>query len=187
MKKNRLIPFSWLPASWGLSGPYREEQEARYYYDGYELEEKLAELYMSSDELTGHILDLKATYGLINEEEYDLGKAQLIEDEIERQVAVVEAKVRSGEIDPNEGEKEIATLRGEPWIKIINDGLDEERGIDSFFFEFDWNTMWIMKLREAGYTGATEEILVQAWFQDVCRLEASASMGAPPINGGFIY
>jgi hypothetical protein len=42
--KKKWIPFNWLPASWGLRGKSRAIAEAEYYYEGNELEEKLAEL-----------------------------------------------------------------------------------------------------------------------------------------------
>jgi hypothetical protein len=41
---NRKIPFWMLPASWGLKGKTREVAEAEYYFEGKELEEKLAEV-----------------------------------------------------------------------------------------------------------------------------------------------
>lgn len=43
-KKKKLIPFSWLPASWGLSGKTRKVAEAEYYYDGEELEYQMLEI-----------------------------------------------------------------------------------------------------------------------------------------------
>jgi hypothetical protein len=38
------IPFWMLPASWGLNGKTRAIAEAEYYFEGKELEEKLAEI-----------------------------------------------------------------------------------------------------------------------------------------------
>lgn len=43
MRKKRLIPFDWLPASWGLAGPAYDEAKAYYEYDGYDLAVRLAE------------------------------------------------------------------------------------------------------------------------------------------------
>lgn len=48
MKKK--IPFWMLPASWGLKGKTREIAEAEYYYQGQELEEKLAEINAETEE-----------------------------------------------------------------------------------------------------------------------------------------
>lgn len=187
MKKNRLIPFSWLPASWGLAGPAREEAEAYYYYEGYDLEERLIEIKVEDPiEQKKAILDAKRRHHMISDKEHTLAKAELVEDETEREISVLQAQAEVGEIDSFQAEKEIATLRGEPWVRIVNDGVDLAAGIDGYFFEFDWNEIWINVLKENGYVGRTEESIIQAWFQDVCRNEASASMGAPPINGGII-
>ena len=71
-----------------------------------------------------------------------------------------------------------------PRILVTNDdGVNAEDGPNGYFFEFDWNDIWIEMLKEAGYAGPSEETIVQAWFQELCRQEASASLGAPPING----
>lgn len=48
MKKK--IPFWMLPASWGLKGKTRAIAEAEYYFEGKELEEKIAELNAETEE-----------------------------------------------------------------------------------------------------------------------------------------
>jgi hypothetical protein len=42
--KKKIIPFGWLPASWGLRGKTRERAEAEYYLDGHELDAKLVDI-----------------------------------------------------------------------------------------------------------------------------------------------
>ena len=42
MKKKTKLPFSMMPASWGLNGKSRLRAEAEYYYAGEDLEKKLA-------------------------------------------------------------------------------------------------------------------------------------------------
>ena len=49
MAKKTKLPFSMMPASWGLKGKSRAIAEAEYYYDGEELEEALAEIEAESD------------------------------------------------------------------------------------------------------------------------------------------
>ena len=187
MKKKRIIPFNWLPASWGLVGPARKEAELHYYYEGYELERRLIDVQIDDETARKQaILDLQYQHKLIDANEHTLASAELVQDEKSREIAILEAKAEIGEISQIEAEKEIATLRGEPWVRIVNDGIDLVQGIDGYFFEFDWNNIWIKVLQEHGYMGATEEDIIQAWFQDVCRNEASASLGAPPINGGIV-
>ena len=48
MKKKK-IPFSMMPASWGLKGKSRAIAEAEYYYEGEELEQVLAEINAETD------------------------------------------------------------------------------------------------------------------------------------------
>ena len=69
MSKYRIIPFSWLPASWGLAGPARAEAEAYYYLEGYELEVTLAEIKLSGDDLTRRKLEIQHEYGLLTQYE----------------------------------------------------------------------------------------------------------------------
>lgn len=186
MKKKHIIPFKWLPASWGLAGPARLEAEAYYNYEGYLLEERLAEIHLSGDDLVKRKAEIQHAHGIITDHEREIVIAKLEADETTRMINLLDAAIRHGSMDPIEGDKQIATLKGEPWIRVINDGLSADKSIDGFFFEFDWNDLWIEQLKDAGYMGATEEAIVESWFQEICRIEASASMGAPPINGGIV-
>ena len=37
------------------------------------------------------------------------------------------------------------------------------------FFELVWNEFFIASLRENGYTGGSDEEIMDSWFQDLCR------------------
>ena len=50
MAKKTKLPFSMMPASWGLKGKSRAIAEAEYYYDGEELEKALAAIDAETDE-----------------------------------------------------------------------------------------------------------------------------------------
>jgi len=68
-------------------------------------------------------------------------------------------------------EKEIATEKGEPWVSITKVELDPEN-IGNGAFELDWNDKFITNLVRQGYQskpGEAEDIIVDRWFQDVCR------------------
>lgn len=183
MKKNRWIPFKWLPASWGLAGPLYDEAEAYYLYDGYELETRLAELKFDGIERQMAIIDIDFKYSVIDEYTRDIQMAALKSTETEKKIAKITADIEFGLIPEKEGQKEIATLRDEPWISVIADGIDPLAGPNSYFFEFDWNDKWIEMLKEAGYEGSTEEHIVNNWFSDLCRSDLSDSMG-PTIGLG---
>jgi len=67
--------------------------------------------------------------------------------------------------------KELATEAGEPWVSVIQVELDPDN-IGNGAFELDWNDKFITKLVRAGYQskpGEDEGIIVDRWFQEVCR------------------
>ncbi len=207
-RKRRLIPFRWLPGSWGLTGRIYAEAEANYYYDGEELEQRLAEIHYADDEVSRRerllALDLKhgrvsayqhdlklldihgrtddlsvaeveLRHGHIDQHTFDRRVVQRDKPEgIEREVSLLEVDHRHGKIDKNDFEKQKATLLEEPWIGIINQGFDPDHGVNGVYFEFDWNSFWIEYLRMNGYSGHTDEQIVEQWFSDVCRTISSA-------------
>lgn len=64
--------------------------------------------------------------------------------------------------------KQIATQNNEPYINIISMELDPNNvGVGAI--ELDWNEFFVAKLLKSGYKGATDEQIVDQWFQDVCR------------------
>jgi hypothetical protein len=64
--------------------------------------------------------------------------------------------------------KEIATEKGEPYIKVLSVELDK-KNMANGSFELDWNDTFIKELRAAGYPGKTDEDVVDMWFRNVCR------------------
>jgi len=50
MKKKTKLPFRMMPASWGLKGKSRDIAEAEYYYEGDDLEKRLAEINASTED-----------------------------------------------------------------------------------------------------------------------------------------
>ena len=68
-------------------------------------------------------------------------------------------------------EKEQATAAGEPYIAIVKVDIDPNN-INSGAFELDWNSKFAANLARAGYMqkpGETEDVIVDRWFQTVCR------------------
>lgn len=70
--------------------------------------------------------------------------------------------------------KELATERKEPWVAVLDTHVNKEN-IRNGFFELDWNEYFVLNLREAGYIGATEEEVVDAWFSELCKNVGSES------------
>lgn len=65
-------------------------------------------------------------------------------------------------------EKEKLTSKGMPFVRVVNVNLDEENPGDGYF-ELDWNHYFIKKLQEAGYSGSSEEEIIDSWFTNLCR------------------
>tara|TARA_B100000900_G_C20539760_1_gene699930 strand:- start:781 stop:1302 length:522 start_codon:yes stop_codon:yes gene_type:complete len=81
MAKKTKVPFSMMPASWGLKGKTRAIAEAEYYYEGDELEEILAEINADSDgdkELAK--LEVQLKNGKIGQYEFDKKVAEIKEE-----------------------------------------------------------------------------------------------------------
>lgn len=260
MRKTKLIPFGMTPAAWGLSGPAREEAEASYYYSGYDLDRKLAEIRNRGDDaavllatakvdhrygkisefdlamvnisltpefkknLVGKekaILEARFDCGEITEYDCDIEWAKLDfpEEGTDRELALLAIELRHGKItayehdcraveieNPEEGtelelaklevellhdridenlyQKTRATILEEPWIGIIDQGFDPNKGLEGVYFKFDWNDYWITFLRLNGYIGATDDQVVEQWFADVCRTQGD--MFTPPDDGSII-
>jgi len=65
-------------------------------------------------------------------------------------------------------EKEMATERKEPWVSVLNTHVNPDN-IRNGFFELDWNEYFVLQLRTAGYTGDSDEAVVDSWFSELCR------------------
>ena len=65
-------------------------------------------------------------------------------------------------------EKELATAAKEPYVSIVRVELDPAQPGNGSF-ELDWNEYFVTKLVRGGYSGKSDEQIVDQWFQDVCR------------------
>lgn len=64
--------------------------------------------------------------------------------------------------------KEIANANKEPWVQVLDTHVNKDN-IRNGFFELDWNEYFVLKLKEAGYQGDSEELIVDKWFGELCR------------------
>ncbi len=65
-------------------------------------------------------------------------------------------------------EKDAATKRGEPWIKVVKVEVDPANPTEGHF-ELDWNDHFVTMLVNAGYNGPTADAIVDQWFNDLCN------------------
>lgn len=84
--------------------------------------------------------------------------------------------------------KERATQKKEPWVAVLDTKVNPDN-IRNGFFELDWNDLFVLQLRQAGYgsEGDLEEEIVDRWFRDIVAqmLEAEGmdtNRGAGYIN-----
>jgi len=65
-------------------------------------------------------------------------------------------------------EKDKATARGEAYVKVLDVKFDKDKPGDGYF-ELEWNNIFVQQLQEAGYSGADDNEIVDAWFTGLCR------------------
>lgn len=150
MSKRKLIPFNWLPGSWGLSGKTKEIAQAEYELEGTELLRKKID---------------------ININDYSDEKKKL---------AYLDLDYRIGKIKDNNYKKEKATILGEPWvaIKTLETDPDDPKygGVElDWNDEFVENLE-----KHGYGPSLSDEDTVNDWFNELCRniaLEAYAGIG----------
>ena len=85
-------------------------------------------------------------------------------------------KVDAAPLDP----KQAANAKKEPWVTVLQTHVNPESPKNGFF-ELDWNEYFVLMLRNNGYTGVTEEEIVDQWFSDLCR-EVGSEENVPSMD-----
>ena len=84
--------------------------------------------------------------------------------------------------------KERATERGEAWVGVLDTKVNPDN-VRNGFFELDWNELFIVQLKQAGYgfEGDPEEYIVDRWFRDLAsNMLAEAGQDPARVSAGFI-
>jgi hypothetical protein len=84
--------------------------------------------------------------------------------------------------------KERATLKGEPWVSVLETKVNKDN-VRNGFFELDWNDQFIVQLKRAGYgfDGDPEEEIVDRWFRDLAgNMLAEAGQDPSRSSAGYI-
>jgi len=165
------LPFEWMPGSWGLKGRTREIAKAEYELVGYDLERQLlilSEQDMDEKEYARKHIELEHKYGRHTDQQYHRNLIDLIDNDKQKALALLELDYREGKIKELEYGKQIATLKGEPWVTVINMDFSNKTALEGSF-ELDWNEAFVKKLEAEGYAGPTPDSIVNQWFMEVCR------------------
>lgn len=123
-------------------------------------------------------LTLAYNTGAITKEEYAEKIKELDPDKWlsllsgkERLIAELAVKLRRGEITKEEHIKETKTINGEPYITITNVTIETGQ----IGMEFDWNEHFIKELKDNGFTGQSDQDIVDQWFTSFATMVAAQS------------
>ncbi len=83
--------------------------------------------------------------------------------------------------------KDRATRKGEPWVSVLDTHVNKDN-IRNGFFELDWNELFIVQLKQAGYgfDGDPDEEIVDRWFRDIVRNMLTEEGMDPNRGAGYI-
>ena len=80
-----------------------------------------------------------------------------------------------------------ATKKKEPYIEVIGLDIDANNPVQGAF-ELDWNEYFVEELKSKGFNGATDEDIVDQWFNQVCKNVALSTWAQYNTEGrsGFV-
>jgi hypothetical protein len=84
-----------------------------------------------------------------------------------------------------DAEKTAATKAGEPWVAVLDTQVNPDN-IRNGFFELDWNNEFIEQLLDAGYSGESNEQIVDAWFKTIVTQMLQEDGEDPDRDMGYI-
>ena len=91
--------------------------------------------------------------------------------------------VKKKTVKTTKSPKEIATENKEPYIEVLTLDIDAQNPVQGAF-ELEWNDYFVKELRAKGFQGATDEDVIDVWFQQICRNIAINEWENSPDNPG---
>ena len=76
------------------------------------------------------------------------------------------------------------TKSEEPMVKVLQVNVNPDNPKNGFF-ELDWNDEFVNMLKQNGYTGESEEEIVDRWFQSLCKT-IGAEQGVDVTGSGYV-
>ena len=183
----KFFPFGITPAGLGLKGKDREKAKAYYELTGEELDRQLLEIEfkgedgmfidMDHPDYRKNSLKLDLKYNKLTEEEADYAELDVVNDgekttpEYILKRAAVDLKY--DKIEQIAYDKISANVKGEPWVGYREYKLVQtEEGGTGVEFDLDWNDAFVDQLREEGYEGVEDELVVRKWYAEIARAAA---------------
>ena len=72
------------------------------------------------------------------------------------------------ELSGVELDKKLADIDDKPFVTVLNTNFDPDNPKKGYF-ELDWNQAFIDMLSKAGYSGVSDDEIVNKWFDDLCK------------------
>ena len=91
------------------------------------------------------------------------------------------------EADAKRTPKERATAKGEVYVAVLDTKVNPDN-VRNGFFELDWNELFVLQLKQAGYgfDGDPDEEIVDRWFRDLARNMLVEEGQDPNRGAGYI-
>jgi hypothetical protein len=99
--------------------------------------------------------------------EKELARIDLV-DNLDKEISDIEVEFKHGNITEQARNKAVAELKDEPWVEVKHMEVNPE-DVKQGYMELDWNDQFVAMLQTQGYTGDSDESVVNKWFNDICR------------------
>jgi len=109
---------------------------------------------------------------------------QIVRDKAVAETVLAQEAEAQAKMDP----KARATARNEPYVAVLETKVNPDN-VRNGFFELDWNDLFIVQLKQAGYgyDGDPDEEIVDRWFRDLAgNMLAEAGQDPKQSMGGYI-
>lgn len=127
---------------------------------------------------------VKRIFGITKLEE-EKAELQVARDKAVAETVLAQQAEEQAKLTP----KERATAKGEPWVAVLDTHVNKDN-IRNGFFELDWNEIFVLELKRAGYgyDGDPDEEIVDRWFRDLARNMLGEAGVADPgrVGAGYI-
>jgi hypothetical protein len=126
---------------------------------------------------------IKKLFG-IDKLEQEKELLQAARDKAVAETVIAQEAEAQAKMDP----KARASAKGEPYVAVLETKVNPDN-VRNGFFELDWNDLFIVQLKQAGYgfDGDPDEEIVDRWFRDLAgNMLAEAGQDPKQSMGGYI-
>lgn len=160
------------PRLWFATDKEKKIARANRHYYGESLERALCDLEFDpqTTEHKKQTLLIDKKYNRISDYEYWVESIKLKYEDANSQeclLALLELDRVQKNIPSEEYEKKKQTIKKEPYIAVVEMSFDPNKPSNGYF-ELDWNEYFVQQLKDAGYVGQTDDLVVKQWFDTLC-------------------